>query len=158
MKIETAGNRASGGGDLQMNVSEALLRGAHSEGAVAARADLPALQLPHAADDRLLPRPLLRHHPAPAARARASRDPPRLHPRLSPKLPRPPTLPTQNTESGRRPRQHSASRNEAAAEELAPMRGFRVWELKLGSEIEGREKHGRVGEERRNWAGVKKMR
>jgi hypothetical protein len=38
------------------------------------------------------------------------------------------------------------------------MRGFRVWELKLGSEIEGREKHGRVGEERRNWAGVKKMR
>jgi hypothetical protein len=155
MKIETAGNRASGGGGggggpgNQFFGIRLTLQPDHF---------LPALQLPHAADDRLLPRPLLRHHPAPAARARASRDPPRLHPRLSPKLPRPPTLPTQNTESGRRPRQHSASRNEAAAEELAPMRGFRVWELKLGSEIEGREKHGRVGEERRNWAGVKKMR
>jgi hypothetical protein len=151
MNDRDSGQPREGRANLQMNVAEALLRGAHGEGAVAARADLPALQLPHAADERLLPRPLLRHHPAPAARARASRDPPRLHPRLSPKLPRPPTLPTQDKDRGRRPRQHSASRDEAVAAELAPMRDFRVWEVKLGSEIGGERNTG--GSERSDGIG-----
>ncbi|BAS94597.1 Os05g0482650, partial [Oryza sativa Japonica Group] len=69
---------------LKLYVAEALLRGAHGEGPVAAGADLPPLQLPHAVHRRLVPRPLPRHHPPPAARPRARRDPPRLHPLPSP--------------------------------------------------------------------------
>lgn len=133
-KVRHGTEGRAGKADLQLYVAEALLRGVHGEGAFPAGADLPALQLPDAADDRLLPRPLPRHHAPAVARPGGRRDPPRLHPRQPDSLP--PQLPA------------DAARNRSLLTPTrrgpSPAPEARVWEL--GSEIWGGTR-GRGGRE-----------